>query len=150
MAQCLEQLEKHDPRLVIRVAGFNKFGCNGEVIVRSYFENNYGPVDALLLANSPDARSVLGFILMQTVEDAQRAVADGELHEILPGTAVKLRAFERRPSGGRATSSGESPEEEQVSWENATGPDADFLPRRLLNETETPAHNLQVLARWSL
>lgn len=136
----------HDPRLVIRVAGLKKLGSNSEVIVRDYFEQKYGPVDALLLANSPTARSVMGFVLMRAVDDAQRAIADGEFHEVLPGAAVKLRAFERRPgfSGARSGFGRNSFEGQPLAEQDERQGDASNKPH---TELVLP-DGLQVIARW--
>lgn len=96
MAKCLEQLEGYDPTRVLRVTGINKLGAEGTTVLREYLESKYGPVEEVLLANSPDARSVMGFVLMFTADDVASVLAHGESHEVQENAAVKLRAFERR------------------------------------------------------
>ena len=96
LAECLEALEAQDAHCVLRATGLARLGADAAALVKRYFEDRYGPVDKVLLANSTDARSIMGFVVVRSAEDARRALADGLAHEVQPGAVLKIRAFDAR------------------------------------------------------
>jgi len=91
LAVCLEQLQNCDPRCVLRVAGMGRRA--DPEIVKRYFETRYGVAETLLLANSLESRSIMGFLVMRHAEQVACALADGSAHEVAPGASVRVRNF---------------------------------------------------------
>jgi len=98
LAECLEVLEPEDPDRILRLTGMAKLGPDVVKLVKHYFEDRYGQVDQVLLANRVEERSIMGFLVMFSAEAVGRALFDGELHEVQPGVCLKIRSFQRRPT----------------------------------------------------
>ena len=94
-AECLKQLEGCEPRRVLRVTGIGRRGADSEA-VRAYFARRYGAIESLLVANNLECKNMMGFMLMMDEHDVTRALADGQVHEVVPGGSVQVRSLEFR------------------------------------------------------
>jgi len=97
LAECLEQLDKHDSGCILRITGLGKLGVEGASHLKCYFEAKYGQVNNILLANRPDARSILAFLVARDNESVSSALSGGQKHIVRSGTdAIQFKAFVRR------------------------------------------------------
>lgn len=90
-AECLEELRHCDPRCVLRLSGMGRRA--DPEMVKKYFETRYGEAESLLLANSLESRTIMGFLVLRHSEQVALILADGLAHEVGPGASVQVRIF---------------------------------------------------------
>jgi len=111
LASSLASMEDKDPECIIYVRQIQKLGLDSSEILRKHYEQ-YGEVDDILLSNAHEKLgrtpfrvrlrpSGIGMVLMKRREDAQAAVAAGELQTV-NNVTIRVRRFEAR--GERQTS----------------------------------------------
>jgi hypothetical protein len=100
VAECLEELDSFAAERILRVTRLRRLGGNAPELLMHYLAR-FGAVDRVLEVN-PDKNgdkakvSNMVYVVMSSMESATACLAAGSDHEVLPGTTVLVRDFQRR------------------------------------------------------
>merc|ERR1712187_156258 len=104
IATHLRELDSEDPACVLFARKVNKLGFELDKVLKKHYEQ-YGPVKRVLMSNAHEPTdntgcmrcrpSGLAFVVMQSPQDAARALSRGESQDI-NGIIISIRPFRSR------------------------------------------------------